>query len=479
MDKKLIKNYIYNIMFQLVKIIIPLITLPYTYAHIGAATLGISDFAYNIAGWFILFGVLGVNTYGNREIAKVRDNQDELNRTFWEILWMKMINMSLASICYFVYVIFFVTKNQFIYYLTGLSLLASATDIVWLYYGVEDFKKASIRNIIVKLIGVALILSFVKRPDQLWLYVVFTCGSELIGQLIMFLQLKQYVQYRKVSLKDAYNHHFKATFALFVPTIAISVYTMLDQTMIGFLHSELHLNYYKTSMSFIKMFLYFITSIGEVILPRMTNVYYNSESGESQAKALINTTMKIAMLLALPMCFGMIGVASYLIPWYAPSALELAPLIMLGCPIIIFISMSNVTGIQYLVPTGNYSVYSRSVIMGACINALVNLALISSLGAYGAIIGSLIAEFTVTLVQYLSVRKTVKINFMDSSYAKYLSASVIMCVVVFGIGKVLGASFMTNIIQIGFGVVFYFAFLLITKEELLLTVINKVVKRNA
>ncbi|MCF0115574.1 MAG: oligosaccharide flippase family protein [Erysipelotrichaceae bacterium] len=478
MDKKLLKNYIYNILYQMVKIVIPLITLPYTYAHIGAATLGISDFAYNISGWFILFGVLGVNTYGNREIAKVRDNQDELNRTFWEIFWMKMLNMVLAGACYLVYVTFFVSKNQFIYYLTGLSILASATDICWLYYGVEDFKKASIRNIIVKLVGVALILTFVKTPEQLWLYVIFTCGSELLGQLIMFLQLKQYIQPTKISLKDAYKHHFKATFALFVPTIAISVYTMLDQTMIGFLHSELHLNYYKTSMSFIKMFLYFITSIGEVILPRMTNVYYNSESGEDKAKALINTTMKIAMLLALPLCFGMIGVASYLIPWYAASAPELAPLIMLGCPIIIFISMSNVTGIQYLVPTGNYSVYSRSVVIGACINACVNAALIGKFGAYGAIIGSIIAEFMVTLVQYLSVRKSVKINFLDASYFKYLMASVLMCFGVLMIGRFMGASIVTNMVQIIFGVIFYFGFLLISKEELLYTVLDKVVRRN-
>ena len=105
------------------------------------------------------------------------------------------------------------------------------------------------------------------------------------------MQLRQYITFQKVSLKDAYRHHFKATFQLFVPTIAISVYTMLDQTMLGYLYSEEHVTYYKDAMGFVKMFLYFITSIGTVVMPRVTNEFYNSGNGAEKAQALINTTM--------------------------------------------------------------------------------------------------------------------------------------------------------------------------------------------
>ena len=476
MDRKLLRNYLYNILYQIVKVVLPLFMVPYTYAHIGAETLGISDFASNIAGWFILFGTLGVNTYGNREIAKVRDNQDDLNRTFFEIYAMQVCNMLIATVCYFIYVKFTRTANQEIWYLTGMILLASMTDITWFFYGVEDFKKASVRNIIVKLLGVSLIFLFVKKPSDLWLYVVINSGSELVGQAIMFLQLKQYIQPVKISLIDAYKHHFKATFALFIPTIAISVYTMLDQTMIGELHSTLHLHYYKPSMSFIQMFLYFITSIGSVMLPRVTNVFYNKEDGAEQARGLINTTMKIAMLLALPMCFGMIGVAPYFIPWYLPSAPIISYLIMAGCPIIVFISMSNVTGTQYMVPTGMYKMYSRSVICGAIINACINAILIPSMGAYGAIIGSVVAEFTVTFIQYMSIRKSVTIKLLDVSYLKYLVGSVCMLFIVNVVGEYMGASLLTNLVQAAVGAGFYFLFLFITKEELLCSVVKKVLK---
>ena len=129
MDKKLFKNYIYNILYQLVKLFLPLFLVSYTYAHLGPSTLGINDYAANISSWFILLGVLGVNTYGNREIAKVRDNKDRLSKSFYEILVMQIINMTIALVLYVIYTLLFVKENQIIYFLICLSILASVFDI--------------------------------------------------------------------------------------------------------------------------------------------------------------------------------------------------------------------------------------------------------------------------------------------------------------------------------------------------------------
>ncbi|MCH4207890.1 MAG: oligosaccharide flippase family protein [Solobacterium sp.] len=493
MDRKIFRNYIYNIAYQLVKIILPLVLVPYLYSHVTASALGISDFAGSIINWFILFGILGVNTYGNRQVAKVRDNKKELNRTFWEILTMQVIDMIIASICYFVFIFATVKDNLIIYELTGLTLIASMLDITWFYYGVEDFKKASIRNIIVKFIGVALIFTFVKKPSDLWLYVVINSCSELIGQGIMFAQLHQYITFEKISVKDAFKHHFKATFQLFVPTIAISVYTLLDQTMLGYLYSEEHVTYYKTAMNFVKTFLYFITSIGTVMLPRVTNVFYNDKNGKQKAQGLINTTMRIAMMMALPMCFGMMAIARSFIAWYIPSAPIVGDLILMGCPIIVFISMSNVTGIQYMVPVGMYNRYSASVIAGACINFCINWMLIPKYGAYGAVIGSVIAEFTVTLVQYIFIHKQVHLNFRNRSYLIYIIGTAAMVAAVFGIGVLMTGfsssavigntnhysliSVLTTFVQIIGGMAVYFLVLYLTKEELCMKMLTKLKER--
>lgn len=478
MDRKILKNYIYNILYQLVKVILPLIVVPYTAHHIGAKTLGIYNFAGTVMNWFILFGILGVNTYGNRQIAKIRDNKEELSRTFLEILAMQMTNMMIAMIAYFVYIQMTVASDSlFFYRLTGCTMFASMLDISWLYYGVEDFKKASIRNIVVKIIGVALIMTFVKSPSDLALYIIINVGSELLGQAIMFAQLKQYIHFTKISLSEAYRHHFKATFQLFVPTIAIAVYTMLDQTMIGYLYSEEHVTYYFTSMNLIKIFLYFITSIGSVMLPRITNIFYNRNDGTEQTRVLVHSTMKIALLLALPMCFGMMAITPDFISWFIPEWPIVSDLIMIGCPIIIFISMSNVTGIQYMVPTGMYSQYSFSVILGSCINFVCNMMMIPRLGAYGAIVGSLIAEFTVTVTQIIFVRRKLNLHFKDRSYVIYMTGSAVMFGLVYGLGKLLPDSMISTVLQIMTGAAVYFAALLITKEELCVKVLSHVKER--
>ncbi len=477
MDSKIIKNYIYNILYQLVRIILPMVLVPYTYAHITPSVLGISSFASNIMSWFILFGTLGVNTYGNREIAKVRDDKSKLNTAFFEIFYMQVTNMLIAMVAYYIFCFCTVKENMYVYLLTGITMIASMCDITWLFYGLEDFKKASVRNTVVKIIGVSLIFLLCKSPKDLWIYILINAGSEMFGQIIMFLQLKQYITFEKVSIVQAYKHHFKATFQLFVPTIAISVYTMLDQTMLGYLYNAEHLEFYKTSMNFVKMFLYFITSIGSVMLPRVTNVYYNDEKGQEKAQNLVNTTMKIACLLAFPMCFGMIAVAPNLMSWYLPTAPIIASLVCAGAPIVIAISMSNVTGIQYMVPTGMYKRYSASVVAGAVINFCLNLISIPKIGAYGAVISSVIAETSVTLIQYFSIRKKVSIKFNSKSYYVYLIGSLLMLAIVYFEGKVLPINVLGTLIQVGTGVIIYILVLIISKEDITMKVFNKLKER--
>ncbi len=477
MDRKLIKNYIYNILYQLVKIVLPLILAPYTASHIGVTPLGSYQYAGSIMNWFILFGILGVNTYGNRQIAKVRDDVKLRNKTFFEIFYMQVCNMIIAMIAYYLFVTVVFKEGKMYYYLTGLTMLATMLDITWFFYGVEDFKKASIRNIIVKCLGVFLIMTLCKKPEDIWLYILINVGSELVGQAIMFVQLRQYLTFEPVSLKDAYRNHFKATFQLFVPTIAISVYTMLDQTMVGTLYNKDHVEYYQVSMNIVKMFLMLITSIGSVMLPRVTNVYYNDADGEKKAEAYISTTMKISLLLALPMCFGMMSIAKSFMSWYIPVWPVLGELIMLGCPVIILISMSNVTGIQYMVPTGMYNQYSASVIAGSCVNFVINLILIPRYGAYGAIIGSIIAELTVTSIQLVLIRKKVKFQFFQRSYFIYVLGTVLMAAAVVSLTRLFPIGTLYTLLEVAAGMIVYALVLLITKEELMMKVIHAVFKR--
>lgn len=477
MDKKILKNYIYNILYQIVKIALPFILVKYTYAHVGASTLGISDTATTLSTWFILFGTLGVSTYGNREIAKVRDDKDKLSKTFWEILIMQVINMTVALVIYLIYITFVITDNKMIYYIICLSVFSSALDITWFYYGIENFKIVSIRNIVVKMVGVALIFMFVKTPADLWIYVLINSGTDFIGQAITYAGLKKYINNVKVSIKDAYKDHLLGTFILFVPTIAINVYTLLDQTILAlYAVDPAQLTLYKTSINFDKNFLYFITSIGSVIMPRIANIIANGAKSEEVSK-YINTTFKLALLLAIPMTVGIIGVVPQFFPWYTPSDYEsLIGMCRLVSPVILLISLSNVFGIQYLVPTGKNSQYTKSIVAGAVVNLIVNLYAIPRWQGYGACIGSVCAEFTVTFVQWLYVRKDLKIN-ATSTLIKVLIASALMYIPVTLTGNAMGPKLITNLLQAISGAITYVLVLIILKEQTLLNVINKFINR--
>ena len=475
MDKKLFKNYIYNILYQLVKLFLPLFLVSYTYAHLGPSTLGINDYAANISSWFILLGVLGVNTYGNREIAKVRDNKERLSKEFYEILVMQIINMTIALLLYVGYTLLFVKENQIIYFLICLSILASVFDISWFYYGVEDFGIVSLRNIIVKIVSVLLIFAFVKKPADLWMFTLINSLSDLIGQLITFLGLKKYINKTKVSVKDAYKNHLAGTFALFIPTVAINIYTLLDQTLLGtMVEDKGQLNLYKTSVSFVKMFLYFVTSIGSVVMPRIANLFVKNKD-HSEVNRYINMTFKLAIILSIPIFVALEVVSGSFFPWYTKDEyMYVIPLVRLVSPIIIFISLSNVFGTQYLVPVGRNNEYTKSIIAGALINLAINLYAIPRWQAAGACVASVCAEFTVTFTQWLYIRKDVEIHSM-SSFMKSLISAIVMGVIIYFIGNAMGSRIITNMVQAIVGIIIYALMLFVLKEETVMNVYNKYV----
>lgn len=191
MDKKLLQNYFYNVLYQILVLITPFITTPYLTRVMGAETLSINSWTANIVQWFVLFGIMGVNTYGNKEIAKVRDNCELLSKTFFEIFFMQFGSMCLSSFVFYIYTLSMGGEYQLYLLIQSISLLSVSLDITWFFYGVEDFKKASIRNMIVKILGVVLIFAFIKGPEDLTKFILINTCVGVLGQLIMWLQLKQ------------------------------------------------------------------------------------------------------------------------------------------------------------------------------------------------------------------------------------------------------------------------------------------------
>ena len=474
MDKKLVNNYLYNVLYQIFVLITPFITVPYVTRTLGATVAGINDWTAGNVQWFVLIGQLGVAIYGNKTIAQNRDDVNLRSKIFWEIFAMQLISMGLSLLAYIVF-IYVGNAPQYRLYaaIQAISLISVSLDVTWLFYGMEDFKKASLRNVIIKILSIFCIFAFIKKPEDLPWFIFINATSGVIGQCWMWLQVKEYIHFEKINWQGIVRH-FKPNFLLFVPQIATSIYTMLDVSMLGYLYAnKAHVSFYQQAQRFIKMFLFFITSIGTVMLPRVANLH---QKGENDAIFdYIKITLQMAVYLSLPMIAGMCCMIGSFIGWFFDAEYALVtPLIQITSPIIFFISLSNVYGTQYLLPIGQTKIYTRSVVSGAVCNAVLNALLMPRFGAFGAVIASVCAEFIVTLTQWSYIHKHTKIRLKSEWFVKYGSVSVLMGLVVYGLSNALPYNIGSNIISVGCGCIVYFVTLVLIKDEFTLKLLAKV-----
>lgn len=406
---KIAVNYLYNVAYQILTMLTPIITAPFLARTLGAESLGVHTYTYSIVYWFLLFGMMGVSIYGNKEIAKVSHDRKKMSKTFSEIFSFQFLNMLLSFTVFLIVFNIIHTKYRVAFLIQGAIILANAIDISWFYSGIENFKKITYRNFFVKITTIILILTIIRNSSQTLTYIGICVLMNFVSTLLMWINIKSYVDYSIPKIKDIYKH-FKETFILFVPTIATTVYSVFDQSMIGLLYKDVgEVAFYSQAHKFVNMFLFVTTTIGTVMLPRMVKTKVTD--GNDKVQKFTHTTFQIALFLSIPIAFGIIGVSPYFAPWFLTEEFaKVGDLMQWLAPIIIFISMTNVLGIQYLIVFDRYKSYTISVTVGCVINLILNLLLIGKLGAYGAAIASVVTEFMVFVIQYFMVRNSFDFN---------------------------------------------------------------------
>ncbi|MFE8701744.1 flippase [Cytobacillus sp. FJAT-54145] len=457
------KNYIYNVIYQIVTLVIPIITIPYVSRVLGSSGVGTNAFTNSIVQYFILFGTIGISLYGNRTVAYVRDNKDELSRTFWGIFVLKIITTGSAFAAFLVF-LFVVDSYQTIFLIQSIYILAAAVDISWLYMGLEDFKKTVIRNLFVRVIGVICIFLFVKTSTDLWIYVFILAFSQFLGHLSLWVYLPKTISRVKLKWIDI-KKHLKPSISLFIPQIAIQIYLVLNKTMLGIFSNTNEVGYFDNADKVVKIVLSIVTAMGVVMLPRVANTFAKGQI--NRVKEYLYHSFDFASYLSIPLMFGLAGIALEFAPWFfGPEFSKSGLLICVISPIVLFIAWSNVIGQQYLMPIGNMRVYTYSVVMGAIINLILNFLLIGPYQSTGTAIATVIAEFCVIVVQLYFVRHEFKIKKLLRSLWKYLTAGFFMFLFIRYIGNSLGVGYKTTAVQVITGAPIYFILLFIMKSEL-------------
>lgn len=474
------KNISYQVFYQLLKILLPLITSPYISRVLGANGVGIYSYTFSIVSYFALFAKLGIHIYGNRTIAMVRDDQQKLNQTFSDLLAVHLTVSAIALCAYGGYILFERPEYRIIAVIQSLYVVSEMLEIDWLYFGLEQFKITVTRNTIIKLMTLISIFCFIKSTDDVWKYCAIMAVGSTLSEIIVWLFLPRYVKIVPPNWKNA-RKHILPLISFFIPSIAVSVYKIMDKIMLGAMSNTVQVGYYENSEKILSVALGFITAVGTVMMPRMSNLV--SKGDEKQSDKLITLSMQVMMIAIMAMMGGFMGVSSVFAPLYWGKEFSVCDTLIIGLSFSMpFTAFANVIRTQYLIPRHCDKIFQSSVIAGACINFFANFLLIPHLHAFGTVIGTILAEGTVCVIQSIYVSKYLPISYYIKRIIPYMFFSVIMGVVVYTLGNIIGSSITTLALQITVGICIYMSLTIIylyaTKDALWTTIMNIIHRKN-
>lgn len=464
---KVIKNYLYNVSYQVFVLLVPFITIPYLARVLGPQGVGINSYTNSIIQFFILMGSLGTNLYGNRQVAFVRDNKKKLSETFYEISLVRLITFSIS---FLLFGVFMLLNNEFqVYYLAqAISILAAMADIAWFFMGVENFAVTVLRNIVVKIATLILIFIFVKTSNDLLTYIFIVSLSLIVGNLTLFPDLKRYIYAPDFSNINIVKH-IMPSLILFVPQISTQIYVIINKTLLGIIDNVQVSGFFDQSDKIVKMILAIVTATGTVIMPHVANAFAKGQN--EKTKDLLYSSFSFVSLISIPMMFGLAAIASEFVPLFFTSKFNsVIPVMMVESMVIVFIAWNNVIGTQYLFPTNQTKFYTRSVIYGIIVNLIMDVPLIMIFGAIGAAIATVLSEFAVTAYQLWYIRSQINYHRLFEDSLKFFIAGIAMFIVVFFMNIMLKHSWIMIIFEVFVGIFIYIIFLALFKTKMILKI---------
>lgn len=453
--KSLKQNFIFNSLYQIMVIAIPLITRPYISRILRAEGIGIYAYANSIAYYFVLFAHLGLNNYGNRAIARVRDDKGTLSKEFCSIYALQLITSCISTIIYLLY-IYFVSTDRIVSSIMLVYVISAGIDINWFFFGLEEFKFTAIRSMFIKLLTVIAIFIFVKSKSDVYVYCIIYVTGMILSQVLLWTRVRRYIDFKCPSNAEIFKH-LKPNLVLFIPVIAVSLYKIMDKIMLGSMATKTEVGYYESCEAVIQIPIALVNSLGAVMLPRISNLVARKD--DRSTILFIEKSLIVAVFLSSSMGFGIMGVSKEFVPFFYGNGFEkCVHLFQVLMPSCLFLAFANVVRTQYLIPYQRDKEYICSVFIGAAVNLCINALLIPSYGSVGAAIGTLLAEFSVCATQCLMVRKELKIDNYIIATLPFVFSAILMYEILFHIFLPFGY-FFSLIVKILLGVAVYFVVL--------------------
>lgn len=483
------KNYILNLFYEIYALLIPIVLIPYVSRVLSSDGLGIYTFSQSISYYFILLGTLGFTIYARREFAKHRDDKEELNAVFWETIISRTISVLLSLGIYALVVIFVFKDTHYQVHLLilSISIIGQLFDVVFCFQGLEKFKTIIIKDFIIKTLFIVLTFVLVRSKDDLWIYTTLQAGMIFLSAAMLWVKIPSFI-FKKPTKKLNLKRCLKPSLMLFIPSVASTIYTVFDKTLIGLLVTEtvvdpntgevfkvadIENGMYDNTERIVKMLITVLTSLNVIVAPR--NSYYYETGQLDKIRENQEKSISFVYLLGAPMMFGIIAVASKFCPLYFGEGFDKAPLLMsILSPLILFIGTSGVYGMQYLTALGKDKQYIIAVCVGSVVNIGFNFLLIPFFKGPGAAISTVIAELVICSLMVFFARKQLKVSYLLKQALKYLIIGGIMFTCIFPLQYVFNNDIITLVVMIGAGAAIYILILILIEDELIMTGFSKI-----
>lgn len=398
-----------NFILTISNFIFPLVTFPYVSRILGADGIGAVQFATANIAYFTNVAMLGIPTYGIRAVAKVRTNKKNLSKTVQEILFINSISAVLALIMLLVAVIAipqFRTEKE-LYLVLSSAVFLNVIGVEWLYRGLERYSYITMRSILGKVFAFIVMVIFIKQSDDYIVYGATTIIASVGFNIFNFINLFRIVDMKPIGFKEMnLKRHLQPIFTFFLLSISTTIYSNLDTSLLGFIKGNVEVGYYAAAVRIKLVLVGVVTSLGTVLLPRLS--YYFETKRMEEFVSIVKDALNFVLLLSIPMTLFFIFNADNVI--YFLSGTEFFPAILplqIVLPSIIFIGLSNVTGIQVLVPSNREHLVVQSTVIGAVINLILNAILIPAMSVSGAALANVISELLVLLIQVYFLREMI------------------------------------------------------------------------
>ncbi len=467
----LTENFVYQTLYLALRILMPVVTIPYIARVIGPEGIGIHSYTVAYTAYFTAFAVLGSILYGSRSIAYVRDNPEEKNRVFWEIFFFNCITTAVSALAYLVFVYFLGGDYTFYFLLQGILILACFLDTTWFFVGIEDIKKIAIRDISFNVIYVIALFIFVNDKNDITFYILLTSSKVFLQNIIMIFYLKDHIKFKRVTLSGIINH-YKPNFKIFSGRLVEQIRPSLNSIIIGIFLGIKEVGLYDSAYKILLVTGTVTGGLGPILLPRISNLI--AKDDEEGVRYYVSKSFLVISYISIFFALMIIGVSKEFVPLFFGEGFEKVVILMnILAPSVLFGAWIGLVNSQVFIPRGKEHYFFIFGIIGIVVNILLNVILIPYFKTEGIAIAFLISQIIIVGFMFYRAKDFFQLNLIFKEPLKYLAAGVIACITAKITGSILGASILTTFTQGVLGMLIYFTLTLLFKCEINSMIIDK------